>query len=242
MLPRRDLALPMGTRRRPQDPGRAGWGSARTSLGGRSFRRASASATMRSTNSPTGGMSWNRPASWPISRRRCPHRRSRALSGPRPPLAAVRAIPLPARPALDEGIAPARANRPVWRARCRNLRQHVSCPSLSSTACLVGVQRRFLRGQEACAQQGALRTGASAAASPRPCDLAAITGVERRVHDHGQPTMLAIQPTCPPPSVPCATITSAPAALARSASGTVPAMYMTWLPASCARPKSARRS
>ena len=54
--------------------------------------------------------------------------------------------------------------------------------------------------------------------------------------------MLAIQPTCPPPSVPWATITSAPAAFARSASGTVPTMYITLLPASCARPKSDVRS
>src|SRR6266508_6390135 len=40
----------------------------RTSLGRRSFSSASASATMRSTISPAGGMSWIKPASCPISR------------------------------------------------------------------------------------------------------------------------------------------------------------------------------
>ena len=91
----------------------------------------------------------------------------------------------------------------------------------------------------------ALPPSASAAASPRPSAMppAASTGVSPTASTiMGRTTMLAIQPTCPPPSVPCATITSAPAALARSASGTVPAMYITRLPAACARPKSARRS
>ena len=54
--------------------------------------------------------------------------------------------------------------------------------------------------------------------------------------------MLAIQPTWPPPSVPCAMMTSAPAFAARSASGTVPAMWVTLQPASWARSKQGLRS
>ena len=39
----------------------------------------------------------------------------------------------------------------------------------------------------------------------------------------GSSAMVAICPTCPPPSVPCAVITSAPAAQARRASATLAA-------------------
>ena len=47
---------------------------------------------------------------------------------------------------------------------------------------------------------------------------------------------------CPPPSLPCATITSAPAATARSASSTRGTMCITRQPRSCALAKIAARS
>src|SRR5581483_2345060 len=51
-----------------------------------------------------------------------------------------------------------------------------------------------------------------------------------------------ISPTCPPPSVPWATITSAPASMARSASSTRDTMCITRAPTSCAIQKKCRRS
>jgi hypothetical protein len=82
----------------------------------------------------------------------------------------------------------------------------------------------LITGQEARAQQGALRAEGQRGGQPAPIrdPPAAITGVGPTASTiMGSTAMLAIQPTCPPPSVPCATIMSAPAILARSASGTV---------------------
>ena len=53
---------------------------------------------------------------------------------------------------------------------------------------------------------------------------------------------VAMTPTCPPPSVPCATTTSAPASAARFASPSVSAWCIKSAPASWTRLASARRS
>ena len=80
---------------------------------------------------------------------------------------------------------------------------------------------------------------AIAAASPRPSATppAVSTGIGATASTTiGVSTMLATQPTWPPPSVPCAMMTSAPASAAFTASGTPFAMNVTLQPASCARP------
>ena len=86
---------------------------------------------------------------------------------------------------------------------------------------------------------------ASAAARPAPSTNppAASTGSgETALTTWRTITVLAISPMCPPPSLPCATMTSAPASAARTASSTTGTMCITLQPRSCALAKIAARS
>src|SRR5262249_58254138 len=77
-----------------------------------------------------------------------------------------------------------------------------------------------------------------AAANPRPSAIppAASTGTGATASTTmGTSVSVVCQPTCPPPSVPYAMMTSAPARAAFTASGTPPAMNVTLQPAACAR-------
>ena len=76
---------------------------------------------------------------------------------------------------------------------------------------------------------------ASAAASPAPSASppAASTGTGATAFTTCRTrTVVPISPTWPPPSVPCATTTSAPASTAATASGSVVTMCITFAPRS----------
>ena len=184
-------------------------------------------------------MSWMRPASWPIdsgpssTSPASRAARSRASASARP----CRNAHSRPGPALDEAIAP----RARHRARPDQARGDVGdfgklgvvAVAVDDRLLEVRVQRRFHAREEPRAEQDALRAERSAATSPRPSAKppAASTGTGVTASTTmGMSGMLPIQPTWPPPSVPCAMMTSAPALAARTASGTVPAMWVTLLP------------
>ena len=115
----------------------------------------------------------------------------------------------------------------------------VSWPSLSRIACLkLGCSGDSPLARKRVPSSTPSAPSASAAARPRPSAMppAARTGTGATASTTiGTSAMLACQPTWPPPSVPCAMMTSAPAVAARTASGTPPAMNVTLQPASWAR-------
>src|SRR5215475_4410145 len=115
----------------------------------------------------------------------------------------------------------------------------VSCPLLSTIACLkLGCSDDSRLARNLVPSSTPSAPSMIAAASPRPSAIppAASTGMGATASTTiGTSVMVVCQPTCPPPSVPCAMITSAPACAARTASGTPPAMNVTLQPAAWAR-------
>ena len=84
--------------------------------------------------------------------------------------------------------------------------------------------------ETACPAKRTSAPSARAAASPAPSPKppAAKTGIGATAFTTCRTiTVVPISPMCPPPSVPCATITSAPASAAASASSTFGTMCMT---------------
>src|SRR5262245_32851261 len=99
------------------------------------------------------------------------------------------------------------------------------------------MQRRFPASQEPGSEQHAVGAEHYCRRQPQariPPPARTGTGVTAAT-TRGTSVMVVCQPTCPPPSVPCAMITSAPACAARTASGTPPAMNVTLQPAAWAR-------
>ena len=115
----------------------------------------------------------------------------------------------------------------------------VSWPSLSTIACL----KPFAIGASSLARKRVPSSTpsaprASAAARPRPSATppAASTGIgATALTTIGTSGIVPIVPMCPPPSVPWATITSAPARAAAFASATVETMCMKRAPSAWAR-------